>query len=327
MANDLVLASEVNVDELKRIGTMLALSGYFETAQNRDVAVAQMCVKVMAGKELGFGPFASVNGIHVIKGKPSVAANLMAAAVKANPRYDYRVRQMDNEAAKIEFFEIDASGKRESLGISEFTRADAGKAGTQNMDRYARNMMFARAMSNGVKWFVPDVFNGNMVYVPEELGAEVDGDGNVIDVDYRQVDKATGEVLSTTTPAAPEEKKSNGMNGTPTGTASTQKVTENEAPAPELPAVVARWSKPEDAYIWAVGEGLAGGVPHAKNIFAKIVTDDFGGKMKQSNAAQVYTAFYHNILERLAEAEAAELEGNLFDVPPSGFDEVALQAA
>jgi hypothetical protein len=42
-----------------------------------------MCVKVLAGRELGFGPFASVNGIHVIKGKPGiVSANLMAAAVK-----------------------------------------------------------------------------------------------------------------------------------------------------------------------------------------------------------------------------------------------------
>ena len=199
MSNDLVKASDVNIDELKRLGIMLATSGYFETAQKQDQAVAQMCVKVLAGRELGFGPFASVNGIHVIKGKPAISANLMAAAVKSNPRYDYRVRQMDNDGAKIEFFEI-VDGKRESLGVSEFTRQDAKAAGTQNMDKFGRNMMFARAMSNGVKWFCPDVFDGNVVYVPEELGATVDGDGNVIDVDYRSVDKATGEVLSTTTP-------------------------------------------------------------------------------------------------------------------------------
>lgn len=29
-------------------------------------------------------------------------------------------------------------------------------------------MLFARAMSNGVKWFTPDVFRGP-VYVPEEM--------------------------------------------------------------------------------------------------------------------------------------------------------------
>ena len=327
MANELaVRASDVNVDELYRIGKMLALSGYFDAKGNNDMAIAQVCTKILAGRELGYGPFAAVQGIHIIQGRPSVSANLMAAAVKSHPAYDYRVRTMTDKECTIEFLQRNGD-KWESIGVSTFTEADARKAQTKNMDKYARNMLFARAMSNGVRWFVPDCFNGSTVYVPEELGAEVDGDGNVIDVDYRQVDKATGEVLSTTTPAAPEEKKSNGVTGTHPGTASTQKVTENEAPAPELPAVVARWSKPEDAYIWAVGEGLAGGVPHAKNIFAKIVTDDFGGKMKQSNAAQVYTAFYHNILERLAEAEAAELEGNLFDVPPSGFDEVALQAA
>jgi hypothetical protein len=45
-------------------------------------------------------------------------------------------------------------------------------------------MLFARAMSNGVRWYCPDVTNGNAVYTPEELGAEVDEDGNVIDGDY-----------------------------------------------------------------------------------------------------------------------------------------------
>ena len=42
MSNDLVKASDVNIDELKRLGIMLATSGYFETAGNRDAAIAQM---------------------------------------------------------------------------------------------------------------------------------------------------------------------------------------------------------------------------------------------------------------------------------------------
>lgn len=308
MANELVKASDVNVDELKRLGMMLATSGYFETAQNRDVAVAQMCVKVMAGRELGFGPFASVNGIHVIKGKPAVSANLMAAAVKANPRYDYRVRKMDNDSVAIEFFEIE-NGKRSSLGMSEFTRQDAKSAGTQNMERYGRNMMFARAMSNGVKWFCPDVFDGNLVYVPEELGAEVDGDGNVIDVDYRSVDKATGEILSTTTPDALQQ------NGNGNGA---------HVDEPELPAAVAAWTKPEDAYMWAVGIGAAeGGVNHAKNIFTKIVKDEFGGKLTKSNATGVYISFYHECLKRAADAESAEVAAKDGDNP---FDNVPTMA-
>jgi hypothetical protein len=43
-------------------------------------------------------------------------------------------------------------------------------------------MLFARAMSNGIRWFCPDVFSGNVTYTPEELGAEVDAEGNVMDI-------------------------------------------------------------------------------------------------------------------------------------------------
>jgi len=169
-----------SLDEMQRVAKMLAISEYFDAKGNTDGAIAKIATKILAGRELGYGPFASVNGIHIIQGRPSVSANLMAAAVKASGRYDYRVRKMDADVCEVEFFErID--GRRDSLGTSSFTAADAAKAQTKNMTTFPRNMLFARAMSNGVKWFCPDVFNGNAVYVPEELGAEVDGDGNVIE--------------------------------------------------------------------------------------------------------------------------------------------------
>ena len=170
-----------NLSDVRAVAEMFALSNYFDAKGNNPQAIAQIVTKIMAGRELGYGPFASVNGIHVIQGRTALSANIMAAAVKASGRYDYRVRKMDDSGVEVEFFEH-VGGKRESLGVSTFTREDAKNAGTQNMQKFARNMMFARAMSNGVKWFCPDVFNGSAVYVPEELGADVDGDGNVIDV-------------------------------------------------------------------------------------------------------------------------------------------------
>ena len=174
--------------DVRVVAEQFAISSYFDAKGNSPTAIAQILTKIMAGRELGYGPFASVNGIHVIQGKPSVSANMMAAAVKASGRYDYRVRKMDDEGVAVEFFEV-VGGKRESLGVSSFTKKDADKAGTQNMNKFPRNMMFARAMSNGVKWFCPDVFNGSAVYVPEELGAEVDSDGNVIDVQPRVIEQ------------------------------------------------------------------------------------------------------------------------------------------
>lgn len=185
MSNEMQLTvqpqSVLTIDEIMTLGPILASSGYFSDASQTNQAI----VKVLAGRELGIDPVASMTGIHIIKGKPAVGANLMAAAVKANPKYDYRLREHTDKACSIEFYE-----QGQSIGTSVFTIEDARKAGTQNLDRFPRNMLFARAMSNGVKWFCPDVFRkGITVYTPEELGAAVDEDGDVIDVTPVHVQK------------------------------------------------------------------------------------------------------------------------------------------
>ena len=187
MANALAVRSDdVNLDELQRMASMFVASGYF-TGRNdeKPVAIAQLATKIMAGRELGYGPFASVQGIHVIQGKPQISANLMAAAVKAHPRYDYKVRKMEPDAVEIEFFE-----NGESIGKSAFTKDDATKAGTQNMGKFPRNMLFARALSNGVRWFCPDVFYGQSVYVEGEIEETGDDTPAVV-----VVDRATGEII------------------------------------------------------------------------------------------------------------------------------------
>ena len=196
--------------DLRNVAQMLAASNYFDAKGNSEQAIAQIATKILAGQELGYGPFASVQGIHVIQGKPAMSANLMAVAVKASPRYDYRVRQMDESAVAIEFFER-IGGKLESLGVSTFTKEDAQKAGTQNMQKFGRNMMFSRAMSNGVKWYCPDVFSGNAMYTPEELGASVNGDGEVIETTYTVAQPAPE-------PAAPAPEH-NGNGASPAVTA------------------------------------------------------------------------------------------------------------
>jgi hypothetical protein len=60
---------------------------------------------------------------------------------------------------------------------------DAAAAGLTNKDnwkKYPRNMLFARAISNGQKWYAPDVYNGVTVYTPDEMGAVVDEEGNAV---------------------------------------------------------------------------------------------------------------------------------------------------
>jgi hypothetical protein len=163
-----------NFDDLARAATAMSKSGYFQDSRDQ----AQAIVKIMAGQEMGFGAFASMTGIYIIQGKPTIGANLMASAVKGSGKYDYRIITLNDTIAEIEFFQ---QGK--SLGTSKFTMEDAKKAcitGKDNWQKFARNMLFSRAMSNGVRWYCPDVFNGSAVYTPEELGAEVNADGDVI---------------------------------------------------------------------------------------------------------------------------------------------------
>ncbi len=203
----LAIINGQELDTIQRTGKLLAASGYFDGKGESAQAIAMMATKIMAGREMGFGPLASVNGVHIIKGKPCIGANLMASAVKGYARYDYRVKEMSNQKCVIEFFEREGD-KKVSIGVSEFTFAEATTAGLTSNDtwkKFPRNMLFARALSNGVRWYCPDVFSGNAVYVPEEMGAEVDGEGNIIESTYtvtkpvmaveRIVDATTGEIV------------------------------------------------------------------------------------------------------------------------------------
>lgn len=172
MSNETALT----LQDTMTLGGVLAKSGYFSDAKGE----AQAVVKVLAGREMGFGPIASMTGVHIVQGKPTIGANLLGAAIKGSGKYDYRVVELTDDRVEIAFFE-----DGQEVGRSEFTMADAKKAelmGNTTWKKYPRNMLFSRAMSNGARWYCPDVFSGVTPYTPEELGAEVDEEGEVIDV-------------------------------------------------------------------------------------------------------------------------------------------------
>lgn len=144
-------------------------SGYFPHARKAEQALTI----VVTGRELGFGDTAALRGIRFIDGSLTMLAGMMSAAVKKSNRYDYRITELTNDCCRIEFIRTDTG---EVLGESKFTMTDAklaGLSGGKNYQHHPRNMLFARAMSNGVKWYTPDVMGG-AVYTPDELGAEVD---------------------------------------------------------------------------------------------------------------------------------------------------------
>lgn len=164
-----------SMDDVERAARAMAASGFFLDSKDASKAI----VKVLAGRELGFGSFASMTGVAVIQGKPVIGANLLAAAVKQTGKYNYRVTKHTSEECEIDFYE----GK-EKVGTSTFTMKDASAAGLNGKDnwkKYPRNMLFARAIANGQKWYAPDVFNGVTVYTPDEMNQSVDDEGNIIE--------------------------------------------------------------------------------------------------------------------------------------------------
>jgi hypothetical protein len=175
-SNNMIIRS---MDDAERAARAMASSGFFADSKSANQAV----VKILAGQELGFGPFASMVGVQIIKEKPVLGANLIATAIKRSGKYNYKIVKHDENECSIMFYEF-FNGKWEEAGTSRFTIDDAKKAGVfatnANWTKYPRNQLFARAISNGQRWYAPDAFSGAVVYTPDEMGATVDEDDNII---------------------------------------------------------------------------------------------------------------------------------------------------
>lgn len=154
------------LSEALDLGHVFAASGMFPDVQS----AAQAVVKICAGRAYGIDPFQAMTGIYVVQGRVTLSANLLAALVKRSGKYDYRVSEHTELACVIDFYH---AGTGELIGTSPFTIKDAQAAGLVNRPvwkAYPRNMLFARAMSNGVRWFCPDL-TYSPVYTPEEVDA------------------------------------------------------------------------------------------------------------------------------------------------------------
>lgn len=178
---------ETTLRVIRDMGDIFVKSGYFKDARDQ----AQAVVKILYGRELGFSPVISMSGIHIIEGKPALSANLMGAMVKRSGKYNYKVDVLTDTECTLTFTE-----NGQPMGVSSFTMQDATRAGVvrpgSGWSKYPRNMLFSRALSNGVKLYCPEL-SACPIYVPEELGAEVNEEGNVTSHPVEQP-KKTAEV-------------------------------------------------------------------------------------------------------------------------------------
>jgi hypothetical protein len=179
----------MSYNDMKGIAKDFVESGLFSQFKNPQQAL----VTIMAGHEFGLGPFEAMTSIYVVQGKPSFYSHKFADMLKRSGKYNYRVKEHTDKVCSIDFLEKSESNW-EIVGNSTFTVEDAQKADllkNPNFTKYPRNMLYARAMTNGAKWYCPDAFNGTGAYEPSELGADVewaeDGTQTVVNVPEPEV--------------------------------------------------------------------------------------------------------------------------------------------
>ncbi len=208
------------IRELYTWGKMMRLSGFFKDVQSEAAAA----VKIMMGRALGFDMIQSMTGLHIVEGRPTIGANLMAVAVKRGGKYDYLVSAHTDDLCAVKFFAIgeglDSEGKavitRTEIGESVFTMEDAARAHlvkpNSGWDKFPRNMLFARALSNGVRWYCPDVFGGTAVYTPEELrpDMQITEDGEPVYIDAHFIPEAVPEGAAAQQPATAGQQQASG---------------------------------------------------------------------------------------------------------------------
>lgn len=145
-------------------GKVFAESGVFPDVKS----AAQGAIKVLAGKEVGLSPLQSLNSFYFVSGRMGMAAQTMGALIKKSGKYDYQILVHTPEVCTIAFFSI--NGEKTKIGESTFDKKMAAASGSINKDNwknYPMNMMFARALANGARWFCPDAISG--FYLVEEL--------------------------------------------------------------------------------------------------------------------------------------------------------------
>jgi hypothetical protein len=202
--------------ELQTAANAMHASGYFGDVKSQ----AQAMVKVLAGAEIGLPPFASMSGIHIVNGKPTLGANLIATLVKNDPRYDYRVKRADNEACVLAWYEGGAAVGESSFSIQEANAA--GLTGKQTWKAYASDMLFARALTRGARRYAPGIFGGAPIYTPDEMGVDTDEDGHIVQ----------GEIVNVTPPANGKTKAA--QTAADSGPLPDDELTIEEAPAAQF---------------------------------------------------------------------------------------------
>jgi len=129
----------------------------------------QVLVIIMAGREMGLGPWASVQEINLIQGKPELSAKAHLAMVyKSNPNHQVEFVETSDERCIIKAKRSNEANFQTFTYTVDDAKA-AGNLGKGNYGKYLRDMLRARCITQVVRSKFPDSCLA-MGYEPSELG-------------------------------------------------------------------------------------------------------------------------------------------------------------
>jgi len=153
-------------DEARAVAADAARSNLFAVRRPEEALMI-----LATGRELGLGPMASLRGIHVVSGRPVLAADLLVAAVRRSGICD-SWRVLVSTPERCEIVTRRKGEAHDEVGV--WTRSDAERAGLYRKpgpwQQYPAQMLRHRCAADLVRRVYPDVTLG--LYTADEIGEE-----------------------------------------------------------------------------------------------------------------------------------------------------------
>jgi hypothetical protein len=174
--------TNLSIEAISKYCEVFKASGMFPDIKS----TAQAVVKIQAGAELGLQPFQAMKSVHIIQGNCTLAGHTIAAMVKSHPRYDYVLEESTDKVCRGYFVDKQAGTKHPH----SYNWEDAERAGDTKKDNYRKHpaaMLFNRFVSSGQKKYAPDATNGVLVYTADELGGQIDHEGQYVETTAEEI--------------------------------------------------------------------------------------------------------------------------------------------
>jgi hypothetical protein len=190
-----ILAIVEQMDGLKFLGQTLVKSGMLPRSINTTEAAVAI---ILTGNELGIPPMQAFSSINVIQGKPTISPQLMIALADRSGALENHELSDDGHTATCS-----VKRRNRAAHTATFSMDDAknmGLAGKDNWKKQPKVMRMWRAVSAAFRVTFPDVLAG--IYIPEEMGAQVDSEG-IVSVEAEVTTTSSTIGSSSAAPAEP----------------------------------------------------------------------------------------------------------------------------